>query len=66
MDLGGFCFLFTSLYVEAAFPSIAQFLLIITQLKPWYLCQTLTLSMVQSVSEICPCIFRRQRLKVSA
>lgn len=34
MDLGGFCFLFTSLYLEAGFPNIAQFLLIITQLKP--------------------------------
>ena len=66
MDLGGFCFLFTSLYLEAAFPNIAQFLLIITQLKSQYLCQTLTLLMMQSVSEICPSIFRRQCLKVSA
>lgn len=41
VHLYGFGFLFASLYPEASFPNRAQFLLIVPQLKPWYLCQTL-------------------------
>ena len=52
MDLWGSCFPFTSLYPEASFPNIAQFLLIITQLKPRQLHQILMLSMMQTVSEL--------------
>lgn len=66
MDLCGFGFLFASLYPEAPFPNRAQFLLIIPQLKPWYLCQTLMPSMMQTIFEMCLRIFRRQHLKISA